>query len=198
MAFNYLSGSSDIFNIVFNQILKISPNLLSKYITIQEQTLQLILLPHLVLFLFLFSFGWGIIPNNRGLRYLVSVVSYIYIIMQGWYGSIIVPISIAWFPLLLIFGIFLFFAFKIIHPVTVKGLGEAGASIAKDFGKRIGKDKEVERLYRELEHIEEQIGRQNTILKDAPSNSGAATAVQQLKNRKYEIKEKIRRLEGED
>ena len=54
MAFEYLGGSLDLFRLIFEQILKISPTLLYKYPTVQEQVFYLILLPHVILFLFLF------------------------------------------------------------------------------------------------------------------------------------------------
>lgn len=193
MAFQYMSSSLDLFNLIFNQILKISPSLLSKYATVQEQTVQLILLPHLVLFLFLFSFGWGIIPENRGLRYLTMIVSYIFIIMQGWYGSLVVPIAIAWFPMLLIFGLFLFFMFRIIHPVTAQKLGNVGADIAREFGKKMGKDKQIERLAEELSNVQRQ--KQN--YRDSiDKNPGAAQVYAQLEQREFELKRRIKELEG--
>ena len=193
MAFEYLSGGTlNLFNLIFNQIFKISPTLLYKFTTIQDQTFQLILLPHVVLFLFLFSFGCGIIPENRGLRYLVMIVSYIYIVMQGWYGSLIVPITLAWFPLLLIGGLFLFFIFRIMHPVTAQKLGTAGALVAKDMGKRMGKDKQIERLEEEVRHLDEEMNRYRGHI---GSDSGAAEAYRQLDKRKFALERKIKDLE---
>jgi hypothetical protein len=195
MAFEFLSGSSGISNFIFNEVLKISPSLISKYTTVQDQSIMLILLPHLILFMFLFSFGWGLMPQNRGLRYVISVVTYIYIMSQGWYGSIIVPVSLAWYPILLIAAIFIFFAFKIIHPVTVGKLANVGASFAKDAGKHLGKDKEIERLYREIENIDCQLKKQSP---NAATNSGAASAVMALEGRRFEIMNKIKHLEGDN
>jgi hypothetical protein len=192
MAFQYLSSSLDLFNLIFNQILKISPTLLSNK-TLQEQVFQLILLPHVVLFLFLFSFGWGIIPENKGLRYLVMIISYIYIVMQGWYGSLVVPISLIWFPFLLIGGIILFFLFRVIHPITAQKLGEAGAMVAKDVGKRMGKDKQIEKLAEELSSVQRRMAEQRPHIENNP---GAAQVYAQLEQREFALKRKIKQLEG--
>jgi len=193
MAFEYLSGSVDLFNLIFNEILKIGPTLLYKYTTIQEQVFHLILLPHVILFLFLFGFGWAIIPENKGLRYLVMIVAYIFVVMQGWYGTFLVPLLEVWFWISLAFGLFLFFITRIIHPTTAQRLGGAAGKLARDLGKSMGKEKQIEKLEEELEYIRKEMREHKPHIEDNP---GAAQVYAQLKQREFEIKKKIKQLGG--
>jgi hypothetical protein len=194
MAFDYLSGGSiDLFRLIFQEILKISPTLLYKYTTVQEQVFKLILLPHVILFIFLFGFGMFVIPENKGLRYLVMIVAYIFVVIQGWYGTFLVPLLEVWFWLMLVFGLFLFFISRIIHPAAAKELGKAAGLVAQDIGKKMGKEKQIEKLAKELEHIEKQ---KQKYLPHIDDNPGAAQVYAQLEQREFEIKRKIEKLEG--
>lgn len=195
MAFEYLGtgGTVNLFNLIFNQILKISPSLLYKYTTLQDQVFNLILLPHVILFIFLLGFGWGVMPQNKGLRYLVMIVTYIFVVTQGWYGTFLVPLLQVWFWIMLATGLFLFFAFKIIHPATARKLGDAAAKAAMDAGKRMGKDKQIEKLSQELSNVERQM---RTHQPHIGENPGAAQVYAQLEQRKFEIERKIKELEG--
>lgn len=193
MAFEYLGGSVDLFRLIFEEILKISPTLLYKYTTIQNQVFFLILLPHVILFIFLFSFGWGIMPENKGLRYLVMIVAYIFVVIQGWYGSFLVPLLEVWFWIMLIFGLFLFFAIRIMHPFTAKRVGAAAGKLAEDLGKKMGREKQIEKLEKELQNIHRQ---KQKFLPHIDDNPGAAQAYATLEDREFKIKRKIDELEG--
>ncbi len=193
MAFEYLGGSVDLFRLIFNEILKISPTLLYKYTTIQEQVFYLILLPHVILFLFLFGFGWAVIPENKGLRYLVMIVTYIFVVMQGWYGSFLVPLLEVWFWITLVFGLFLFFITRVIHPATAQKLGRAGGKLAREMGKRAGREKQIEVLEEELDHVKSQMRTHRGHIKDNP---GAAQVYHMLEQRKFELERKIKKLGG--
>lgn len=193
MAFQYLSGSLDLFNLIFTQILKISPTLLSRYTTLQDQVLHLIFLPTIILFIFLFGFGYMVIPENKGLRYLVMIVSYIFIIMQGWYGTFLVPLLEGWFMITLIIGLFLFFMTRILHPATAQKLGMAASALAKDVGKNMGKEKQIEKLAEELVSVQKQMQRHYPHIGDNP---GAAQVYAQLEQREFELKRKIKELGG--
>jgi len=194
MAFTYLTGTTvDLFNLIFNQLLKISPSLLYKYTTLQDQVFHLILLPHVILFIFLFGFGWGVIPENKGLRYLVMIVTYIYVVMQGWYGTFLVPLLEVWFWITLVFGIFIFFMFRLIHPSTAQKLGGAAAKMAMDAGKKMGKDKQIEKLSEELTSVQRQMQTHYPHIRDNP---GAAQVYAQLEEHEFELKRKIKELGG--
>jgi len=194
MVFEFLSGGSlDLFNLIFNQILKVSPTLLYKYSTIQDQVLHLILLPHVILFIFLFGFGQAVIHEHKGLKYLVMLVSYIFIVMQGWYGTFLIPLLEGWFMITLAVGLFLFFMTIIIHPATAQKLGNVGAGIARNIGKEMGKEKQTQKLAEELEHIEREIIRNEELVREG--HQGAAQVVASLKQRKWAIERKIKDLE---
>jgi len=194
MAFEFISGGSfDLFNLIFNQILKITPNLLNRYTNIPDQVLHLILLPHVILFLFLWGFGQAVSTENKGLRYLVMLVSYIFIVMQGWYGTFLVPLLEGWFMITLIIGLFLFFVTRIIHPATMGKLSNVSAKIAREAGKSFTKDKEIHRLAEELENIEKQIRYNQERARHG--DTGASQVLGNLQNRKFEIERRIKDLE---
>lgn len=204
MAFQYLSGSVNLFNLIFTQILKISPSLISKYANIQDQVLNLILIPHVILFLFIYAFSIGIVARitggHKGFSTLVGIISYIYIVWNGWYGTFLIPLLNAWFMIALIFGLILFLVTVIVHPARGAALtklgGEAGKMAGKKIGETINKDKKLEILYREKEHEEEQIRRCENELRNGPTNSGAATELSHHRDRLHEIENEIRKSEG--
>ncbi len=149
----------DLFRIIFEEFLKISPDLISKYATIQDQLLYLVLVPHLILFLFLYGFGIMLIHEHAGLRFLLLITSYIFVVWGGWYGSFFIPLTIGWFYIMLIFGLFLFFISKILHPFTAKNIGaQVAKPLAESIGHHlIGKEKEREALEEEIKVTDDQI-----------------------------------------
>ncbi|HIQ50070.1 MAG TPA: hypothetical protein EYH56_02645 [Nanoarchaeota archaeon] len=91
----------DLVTLIFHELLKISPELLARYPTIQDKLLYLILIPHVVLFILLLFFANNIVRGHPRLKNLILIVSYIYVIYSGFYGSFVVPIAISWFVILL-------------------------------------------------------------------------------------------------
>lgn len=189
-----------LFQIIFEQYLKISPDLISKYATIQDQLLYLVLIPHVILFLFLFGFGLMLIKEHRGLRLLLLIASYIFIIWGGWYGSFFIPLTIGWFYIMLIFGFFLFFISKILHPFTAKNIG---AQVAKPLFDSvgyhlIGKEKEREALEEEIKMVIDQIRTLEADLRNPGitpmAKSYAQMQIQQLKNQLVVLKRKLSKL----
>lgn len=146
--------------LVFKEFLKISPDLISKYTTVQDQLLYLILIPHAVLLLFLWSFGSWIARGHPKFHILLSVVGYIYLIWAGWYGTFIVPIIISWFMITIILAFGFFILTYIIHPARGPALykltGEIGGMIGEAT---IGKEKKRKELERQIENIDAQITR---------------------------------------
>jgi hypothetical protein len=201
MAFQYLSGSINLFNLIFTQILKISPSLISKYTTIQDQILNLVLIPHVILFLFIYAFSIGIVARitggHKGFSTLVGVISYIYIIWNGWYGTFLIPLLNAWFMIALVCSLVLFFITVVISPAKSPALtklgAEAGKMAGKKFGEAIGKDKKLEKLYKEKEFAEQQIRKYES---DRANNPGAAQAYAAYNDKLHEIENEIRKLGG--
>ena len=151
----------DLFNLIFQQILKIDYSILYNYSTLEDQILYLILIPHVLLFLFLFAFSRGIvarfISGHRGLQYLTGLVAYIYIIYAGWYGSFLVPLLLGWFTIALGLGLFLFLISIIWHPAAMRGGARLVTAASADISKRAGKGKEKKRLDEEIKLINKQI-----------------------------------------
>jgi len=152
--------ATNIIDLLFTEILKIDPSTLSKYTTLSDQTLYLFLIPHVILFLFLYAFSFGIVQRvvgqHKGFSYLVGIVSYIYVVYAGWYGKLVVWF-LGWMYIALGLALFLFFASIIFHPAAttagMKMMGEVGKSLAK------GRAKEQEKrvLEEELDSIKKQI-----------------------------------------
>jgi hypothetical protein len=204
MAFQYLSGSINLFNLIFTEILKVSPSLISKYTNVQDQVLNLILIPHVILFLFIYAFSIGIVGRitggHKGFSTLVGVISYIYIVWNGWYGTFLIPLLNAWFMIALVFGLILFLVTVVVHPARGPALTNLGKEVGKMAGKKIGesinKDKKVELLYREKEHEEEEIRHFQEILRQDAGNSGAASSLSAHEDKLHQISEEIRKIEG--
>jgi hypothetical protein len=149
----------DISRLIFEQILRIDPALLYRYATIQDQLLYLIFIPHVILLLFLWSFGYWIAGRGHpGIRILISLAGYIYLVWAGWYGTLLVPIIIAWFPLLLLAMFAFFIISRVLHPLTISGMtGVLRAMITRATAgplERRRLEKEIRYLKTELESVE--------------------------------------------
>jgi hypothetical protein len=198
MAFNYLgSGTINLFNLIFTQILKISPTLISKYSAIQDQVLYLIFIPSVIVLLFVWTFGYWIVGNaNRGFRLLISLIAYIYIVYSGWYGSFIIPIILAWLPTVLITFFAFFIMTRIFHPSNLQG---ASNVMSAAFKKATNKSKEMSSIEKQIELIDKQIraldSRQNSTSNER-AKSVLIARMSELEQKKIELKEKLSSLGG--
>ncbi|MEM7820864.1 MAG: hypothetical protein QW751_01525 [Candidatus Aenigmatarchaeota archaeon] len=77
----------DLYSLIFETILRIDPYTLSRYTTIQDQLLWLLLIPHAILLLFLMGFGRGIAGGHKGMGYIISIIAYLFFIWSGIYGT---------------------------------------------------------------------------------------------------------------
>lgn len=200
MAFQYLSGSStvNLFNLIFTQILKISPTLMSKYTTVQDQVLYLIFIPSIIILFFVWTFGYWIVGNaNKGFRLLISLASYIYIVYSGWYGSFIIPIVLAWFPIVLITFFAFFILTRIFHPMNVSG---ASKVMKATFDKATSKSNEIKTTEKKIEEIDKKISQLKSMEGRVSGNDRAMAELvskeAQLEHMKIELKEKLDRLGG--
>jgi hypothetical protein len=160
--FQYLSQSTDLFNIIFREILKISPSLISKYPTLQDQIIYLILIPTVILFLFIVAFSKGIVGRivgeNKAFEYLLSVVTYIYLVYSGIFGATLVPIFTAWLNIAIVVALIVFVFSVIIHPARGPAImrlaGEAGKAVG---GKLLEKEKKAKELEKKIRSLQNQI-----------------------------------------
>lgn len=188
-------ASIDLFQIIFEQILKIDPTLIAKYTAIQDQLLYLIIIPHTILLLFLFGFGIMLMHEHRGLRYLLTVVTYVFIIWSGWYGSFLIPMVTAWFYIMLTFGLFLFFISKIFHPVTARRIGsQVGPLVGKGIGDIMNKGKIIEKLEDELNHVNKRLVEIDQDLQHSPQNPILLYQKDQYQKQKHELEKEIKKL----
>ena len=163
MAFEYLSGGSvDLFNLIFNQILKISPTVLYKYTTLQDQIIYVLLIPMVILFLFVSAFSKGIVARivggGKGFEYLVSIITFIYLIYSGTFGTLLVPIFTAWLQIALALSLFLFAMSIIIHPSRGPQLMKLSEEVGKSAGKLLWeKSRKIKALDREVESLDREI-----------------------------------------
>ena len=187
----------DLYRIIFEEILRISPTLLSdpKYYALQDKLIYLILIPHVILFLFIWLFGyWLVGSGHKGIRYLITAIAYIYFVWAGWYGTWVTPLILGWFPLILI-SFFLFFIFtKIFPPLNVLG---ASRAISGGIEKATHKKKQRKRLDDQIDLINKKIrrleqGRRSA--RDPHARSIMKLEIEDLKQKKVELRHKRDKL----
>jgi hypothetical protein len=191
--------ATDLFNLVFNEILKISPTLLSKYATIQDQVIYLILIPTVVLFLFIFAFAKGIVGRivgeHRGFEYLVSIVTYIYLVYSGIFGTTLVPIFITWLNIAIVVALIFFVMSVVIHPARGPALMRTAEAIGKSAGKLGEKEKQKRAIEEEIDSIKKQIA----VLESQANSTGITDSarsyiqsqIANLKARKADLESKL-------
>lgn len=152
-----MAGTIDILGLLFNQFLRINPTTIAQYSTPQQQLLNLFLIPHIILFLFIYGFAWVLVPTHKGLRYLASIGAYLSMILMGspysYYG-ILVPFFLMWWQIALFVGLFFFIWSRIIHPSKVPELFNIGRAAAS---KVTEKDKKRKAIEEEIDSIKKQI-----------------------------------------
>ncbi len=186
-----------ILNMIF-EVLRITPELLYKYTTIQDQLLWLIFIPHIIIFLFLFSFGYWISPGHHGLRYLLTLAGYIVIVFTGWYGSLLVPIVNTFFIMLLVTAFIFFIVSKVIHPARGAALHNLFTSIGKRAGEaivgekrlRVANRKKVDGLIREKKALEKAI-------QDLQAEKGRFTEDREIAAEIARMRRKVAEIDGE-
>jgi hypothetical protein len=187
---------SPIEQTVLVQILKISSDLLNKYTTVQDRLVWLIFIPHVLLFIFIWIFADNIAKMgggvHTGVRTLVGIAAYITIIFAGWYGTMIVPIFISLWQMILAIALIMFVASRFLHPARAKEMMALGKMVGE---KVTEKDKVRKRLEHELEATEKMM---TEIQSMTPTTSEGMSAqqmqVMQLKARKAALKHELENL----
>jgi len=137
----------DILDLLFNKLLRINPVTISKYTTPQTQLLNLFLIPHIILFLFIYGLSWVLVPMHKGLRYLAAIAAYLTIVIQGspysYYG-ILVPFFLIWWQIALVVGLFFFIWGRFIHPSKTPELFNIGKAATAKITEKSKKNKEIQ------------------------------------------------------
>lgn len=185
----------DIISLLFNDFLRINPSTISQYTTPQTQLLNLFLIPHVILFLFIYGFAWIIAPTHKGFKYLISISAYLFIVLMGqpysYYGMLL-PLFLLWWQLALGIGLFFFIWGRIIHPSKVPELFNIGKAAA---AKVTEKEKKRKALEEEIDSTKKQIA----VLQAEANNPGVEPAARayiqsQIGNLKAKLKDLESRL----
>jgi hypothetical protein len=164
----------DILQLLFNDFLRINPVTISQFSTPQTQLLNLFLIPHIILFLFIYGFAWVITPTHKGFRYLVSIATYLFMVIMGEpysHYSTFLPFLLIWWQIALFVGVVFFVWGRIIHPSKVPELFAIGKATAARVTK---KGKEREAIEEEINSIKKQIA----VLQSEANNPGIQPAAQ--------------------
>lgn len=187
-------ASVDLINLLFNEILKIDPSIMYNYTTLSDQILYLFFIPHVLLFLFIYAFSFGmvkrVVGDNKTFSYLLGLASYIYLVYAGWYGRL-VTLFLGWLYIALGLALFLFFVSIIWHPSAtsagMKLVGEAG----KELRKKASKGNQIEALEDELKFIKK---RMKDLDGQRSSNPAAAYEYENYKRQEEALKREIKKL----
>lgn len=176
--------------IIFEQILRFTSRTLAMYPEFTDKLLYLILIPHIVLFLFLASFGLWVAKGNRGFQVLIAIAGYLFFILSGWYGSFLAPFIANFFIIWLAIGFLTFIVVRIIPPIYgpgVRGFGKAVAEKASE--KTIGKSVKKKELEKQLRLVNKKI---NTVRNQPPGKARDKKYMELLElkdNIEHELKE---------
>ena len=144
MATPLFGAQIDIVQLILVDIFRISQNLISQYSTVQDQLLWLVLIPHIVVFLVLFSFGTWISPGHKGLARISSIAAYLVMVAGGWYGTWLVPLVNAFFTVFLISAVLFFIVTRLVPPNVMLGIAKAGTEAVAMGSKKGLARKQVE------------------------------------------------------
>jgi hypothetical protein len=157
---------SPIEQTILVKILQISSSLLSKYSTPQDRLLWLIFIPHILLFIFIWVFadniaslGGGV---HKGMRMLVAIAAYITIIAAGWYGTILVPIFIGLWQMILILALVAFVGSRFLHPARAKEMMALGKVIGEKVTEKGKIRKQLEKQLETVQKMEREVGAMTT------------------------------------
>jgi hypothetical protein len=192
-----MAQTIDILDLLFNKLLRINPSIISKYTTPQQQLLNLFLIPHIILFLFIYGFAWVLVPTHKGLRYLASIGAYLSIVLMGspysYYGMLL-PIFLIWWQIALVVGLFFFVWSRIINPSRSREIFNIGRDIGR---KATEKSKKQAAVRHKIESINHQIQalqqRQNQIMGQPPHvrNSVIDGEIAELERRRAELESEL-------
>lgn len=178
----------DITTLILQDILKISTSLIRDYSSVGDQLIYLILIPSVIVLLFVYVFGGWIAGSSPKFHYLITIVSYIFIIYSGWYGSFIVPIVINWFAITLGLAFVFFIITKVIHPIRGKAIYELSGAAGKRLKEAtMGKTKARKEVEKQMSELRRQISIMNARIAEAEaSNNRYLANTYRMRKTEYE------------
>ena len=188
----------DIFTLIFETLLKIDPSIIADYTTVPDQLLYLILIPHVILLMFIYAVSKGtvmrIVGDHKGFNYLFQIITYIFIVWGGWYGSILIPLLTGWFTIVLILAFVVFFVSVIWHPAAGKVTGQLISKGFEGVGKRATKNKQIDKLQDRLDKVNRRIGQLTPTA--ASGDPTARVLLAQKKDERDQLESAIEELGG--
>ena len=91
--------------------------------------------------------------GHRGLRNLFSITVYVFIVMSGWYGQILIPWFVNWFILAIILGMVLF----ILQVVYFPGRAGMKTDVASGLGSLFGSPSTKSKIKQKAEELEDRL-----------------------------------------
>jgi len=184
---------ASLFDLIFTTILRINPQFVAQYTTLQDQILYLLFIPHVILLLFIYFLAVGVVGRvvgqHRGMQYLVSLAVYAYVILSGLYGNTLVPLFVNWFIIAIGIGLIVFLISIVIHPARGRQLLGFASTLGKSVGElTVGKAKKVEELEKRLHEIDKEIAD----LQREPQSEYKAFKLDRLKEEKKIIEKELR------
>lgn len=179
---------ADLFTLIFEGFLKIDPILLTRYTNIQDQLLYLVLIPHVILLLFLWTFGIWIARGHPKFHILLSIVGYIYVVWSGLYGTFLIPFMVNMFSLMLILAFGFFILSYIIHPARGPAMYKLAGSVGETIGERtVGKMRKRKALEKQEDLLRSQIRE----LESRPQTRDTIWMINQLRMKLKEIEKEL-------
>lgn len=183
---------SPIEQTVLVQIFHMSSDLLSKYSTVQDRLLWLIFIPHIVLFIFIWIFADNVAKmgggTHTGIRALVGIAAYVTIVFTGWYGTMLVPIFVGLWQLILILALVSFVMARFIQPARAKEFMALGRVV----GEKVG---EKEKTRKALEHERDSLRKMIQQVEQMPARTAEGQASKEMQL--VQLRAKLAQIEHE-
>ncbi|MFP4046041.1 MAG: hypothetical protein ACLFS3_03200 [Candidatus Aenigmatarchaeota archaeon] len=189
----------ELYDLIFKQILNVSQctgssgwGCLTGDIT--HDVIFAFFLPHIVLLTFLIMLrGYPPFGGHKGLGNLFAIGTYVLIIYQGWYGSILAPFLVIWMVLLIIVALGYFFLPIVGSPEARK---KVGGGIKSQIDKSAKKAKQADELEAKLHDVNDELSfvrkKKKTSSKDEKKVWTKREA--ELENKKRKLKRELRKL----
>jgi hypothetical protein len=185
----------NILGIIFDSLLRLNPSLVTQYSSAQTQLFNLVLIPHIILFLFIYGFAWIIVPTHKGFKYLISIAAYLSMIIMGEpYSlySMLTPFLIIWWQVALFVGLFFFIWGRFINPSKTPELFNLGKAAAKSLTegqkKRRALEEEIDIIRRQIAVLQSQA---NTPGIEPSAKAYAEMQIQNLRARQREYEGRL-------
>jgi hypothetical protein len=184
---------ADLITFVLHEILKIPLNLISNYPTVQDKLIYLILIPHIILFIFIYFFAKTtiarILGSHSAIETALMFVVYLFLIYSGIYGSFFIPIFVSAFYILIFLGALFFILNLFIPPARHEGIRRFAIEAAKMVAQKSKAESDREAA---IEAIDGKMREIRTLIASLRTKSAGAS-----EEEKKEISKLIAQLEKE-